>query len=319
MEPEMEKTLEMKNIIKEFPGTTAVNQVDFCAQKGEVHSVCGENGAGKSTLMKILAGEYNDYSGEIKINGDPVKLFSPNTSKDCGIAIIHQELSLAQPISIAENILAGRLPKKLGFILDKRKVSEITRHYLKRVGLEYLDPFIEVSAISQHEAQLVEVAKALVGNPSILIMDEPTSALSNAEVKRLFEIVDGLKKQGLAIIYISHHLQEVFQVSDKITVMRDGKKIGTYAAKETCPERIIELMVGRQVAEFYKKEEIKTGNNIIDIKGLSRFGFFRDVSLKIQEGEVVGICGLAGSGRSELAKSICGIDPFDEGDNRVLR
>ena len=265
----MEYALVMKDIVKTFPGTIAVNHVNFDVRKGEVHALCGENGAGKSTLMKIIAGENGEYEGQIFISGKEVKLTSPQKAKDNGVEIIHQELSLAQPISIAENILVGRLPKK-GFLLDQKEMMNRSARYLKKVGLDYVDPASPVSSLSQHEAQLVEIAKALSNEPEILIMDEPTSALSREEVKRLFVIIDELKRNGLAIIYISHFLNEVFTVSDRITVMRDGKYEGTYHARDTNPGEIIHKMVGRDVEDFYAASRNSSGDEVLRVEGLSR-------------------------------------------------
>lgn len=305
--------LYMKNVSKRFPGTLAVDGVDFEVYKGEVHALIGENGAGKSTLMKMIAGSFDDYTGDIEINGKSVRLCSPSISKENGIEMIYQELSLAPPLSVAENILVGTLPVK-GIFIDKKAMAEMTRERLKRVGLDYIDPFKKVKDISQHEAQLVEIAKALGNKPDILVMDEPTSALSRQEVERLFEIIRNLKEQGLAIVYISHHLPEIFKIADRITVMRDGKKVGTYEKDQVNSEKLIELMVGKSVKEFYKVRDAKIGKEKFRVENLSRYGFFRDISFSVRCGEILGICGLAGAGRSELARAIAGIDSIDEGE-----
>ncbi|MHB8963054.1 MAG: sugar ABC transporter ATP-binding protein [Saccharofermentanales bacterium] len=304
--------LRMKGVSKEFPGTLAVDKVDFEVYSGEVHALIGENGAGKSTLMKMIAGSFDDYTGEIEINGKAVKLHSPSIAKANGIEMIYQELSLALPLTIAENVLVGILPVK-GFLIDKKAMVTMTKARLARVGLEYLNPNKKAKEISQHEAQLVEIAKALGNNPCILVMDEPTSALSREEVERLFKIIDKLKKQGLAIIYISHHLPEIFRVADRITVMRDGKKVGTFGKEEVTTDKLVEMMVGRSVKEFYKVRETKLGGEKFRVENLSRYGFFRNISFNVRSGEILGICGLAGSGRSELACAIAGVDPIDEG------
>lgn len=304
--------LKMKGVSKRFPGTLAVDKVDFEVNSGEVHALIGENGAGKSTLMKMIAGSFDDYTGEIEINGKKVNLTTPSIAKENGIEMIYQELSLALPLSVAENILVGILPVK-GLIIDKKAMLTMSKARLKRVGLDYINPLTKVKEISQHEAQLVEIAKALGNNPCILVMDEPTSALSREEVERLFKIIDTLKKQGLAIIYISHHLPEIFRVADRITVMRDGKKVGTYDKDEVTTESLIEKMVGKSVNEFYEKRIANIGKEILRVENLSRYGFFREISFNVREGEILGICGLAGSGRSELCMAIAGADPIDEG------
>ena len=219
--------LEMRSVSKRFPGTLAVNKVDFCVKKGEVHALLGENGAGKSTLMKVLSGLYSDYTGDIYIDGEKRLLHSPNMAKEYGIGMVYQELSLAQRISIYENLLVGRLPKKNALFIDKKKAVAEAKELLRQVGLEHLDPTMDVSEISQCDAQLVEIAKVLGSKPKIIVMDEPTSALSSEEVQRLFGIIRNLKAQGLAIIYISHHLAEIFEIADTVTIMRDGERVDT--------------------------------------------------------------------------------------------
>ncbi len=305
--------LRIEGVSKRFPGTLAVNNVDFTVKAGEVHALVGENGAGKSTLMKLIAGSFNDYTGKVFIDGQEARLHSPAQSKAHGVGMIYQELSLARPISIAENLLVGKLPVKGPFI-NQRAVREQAMALLKEVGLQYLDPDMPVSDISQCEAQLAEIAKTLGDNPRILVMDEPTSALSNEEVKRLFKIIEELKQKGIAIVFISHHLQEVFAISDRITVMRDGKKTGTFVTSETTPAKIIDLMVGRSVAEFYAERQPTIGKELFRVEHLSRWGFFHDINFSVRAGETLAICGLAGAGRTELARAIVGIDQLDEGD-----
>ncbi|MDL2236314.1 sugar ABC transporter ATP-binding protein [Christensenellaceae bacterium OttesenSCG-928-K19] len=305
--------LEMRSVSKRFPGTLAVDQVDFAVRAGEVHALVGENGAGKSTLMKMLAGLYSDYTGEIYIDGKLCELHSPSLAKEHGVGMIFQELSLARRISIYENLLVGRLPKKNALFIDKKEAVRQASELLERVGLGKQDPTKEVSEISQCDAQLTEIAKVLGSNPSIIVMDEPTSALSSEEVKRLFAIIDSLKKQGLAIIYISHHLQEIFEVADNITVMRDGKKVGTYPVEETSTEHLIEKMVGKSVNEFYAEHTAEIGEELLTVKDFTRWGFFHHVDFTVHRGEVLAIVGLAGSGRTEIGRSLVGADPLDQG------
>lgn len=306
--------LQMINVSKQFPGTLAVDSVDFEVFAGEVHALVGENGAGKSTLMKMLAGSFSDYTGEIRVNGSEVKLHSPAVAKMNGIEMIYQELSLARPLSIAENILVGRMPSKNKFILDRKDMRRETLDCLKTVDLGHLNPMTTVEEISQHEAQLVEIAKALGNKPGILVMDEPTSALSREEVERLFKIIEKLKHQGLAIIYISHHLTEVFKVADRVTVMRDGKKVASKDIHEVTTEKLIELMVGRPVEQMCAKNQRVFDEELLKVNNLTRFGFFHDVSFSLMKGEILGIAGLAGTGRSELGRSIGGADPVDQGE-----
>lgn len=305
--------LEMKNIVKRFNALTAVDNVSIRIKAGEVHAICGENGAGKSTLMRILSGEYPDYEGQILIRGKEVRIESPAQAKRLGIEIIHQELGLARPITVAENIMAGRLPKSKWIFLDNKKMMDDTKKYLAMVGLEHIDPHAIVSTLSQHEAQLVEIAKALSNEPSILIMDEPTSALSRNEVTRLFAIIEKLKKDGLAILYISHFLNELFRVADNITTMRDGRHIASCPVCQTKQEEVIRQMVGIDVKDFYAERVTNIGMPVLRAHKLTRFGFFRDISFTVHEGEVLGICGLAGSGRSELARALVGLDKWDSG------
>ena len=304
--------LQMQKVSKRYPGMLAVDTVSVDFLAGEVHALIGENGAGKSTLMKMIAGSFNDYTGSILVNNEVVKLYSPSISKDNGIGMIYQELSLAGPLSIADNILIGRLPTKLGFIVDKATVKKETEKCLQKVGLT-LDPFTPIENLSPHEAQLVEIAKVLGNDPKIIVMDEPTSSLSRTEVELLFDIIEILKQQNLAIIYISHHLPEIFKVADKITVMRDGQKISTNKIADVTQQSLVREMIGQAVTELHQQSSAKTDTVRLKVSNLSRFGFFDDISFQACEGEILGIAGLAGSGRTEIARAICGIDPIDGG------
>ena len=313
--------LRMEGVSKRYPGTLAVDGVDFTVFAGEVHALVGENGAGKSTLMKMIAGAFDDYTGQILITDKPVRLDSPAAAKAVGIQMIHQELSLAQPISIAENVLAGRLPRR-GPLLDRKKMLVEARRCLARVGLE-IDGGTPIEEISLHEAQLVEIAKALGNNPCILVMDEPTSSLSREEVRRLFEIIRKLRRQGLAIVYISHHLSEVLEIADRVTVLRDGRKVGTEDIRDVTSGQLVEMMVGRSVSDLYAERQAAPSDRKLCVERLSRYGFFHDVSFHVRAGEILGIGGLSGAGRSELARCLCGIDPVDAGrivlDGREIR
>jgi len=306
--------LDMRAVSKRFPGTLAVNQVDFRVKKGEVHALMGENGAGKSTLMKVLAGLYGDYTGEIFIDGVKRELHSPEMAKEFGIGMVYQELSLARRISICENLLVGRLPKKNALFIDKKKAIAEAKELLARVGLDGLDPTIDVSEISQCDAQLVEIAKVLGSKPKILVMDEPTSALSSEEVQRLFAIIRNLKKQGLAIVYISHHLAEIFEIADTVTVMRDGRLVDTALVSDVTTESLVEKMVGKPINSFYAEHtgEI-SGEEVLRVEDYTRWGFFHHVSFALHRGEVLAICGLAGAGRTEIARSLVSVDRIDRG------
>jgi ribose transport system ATP-binding protein len=304
--------LRMEGILKQYAGTLAVDNVDFEARIGEVHALIGENGAGKSTLMKILAGSFNDYTGSIFIGAREVKLHCPAAAKAYGIGMIYQELNLARPISIAENLLVGQLPRKYGFLLDRKAMLRQASRMLDRVGLD-LDPLKTIEEISQHQAQLVEIAKVLGNNPCILLMDEPTSALSREEVTRLFDIIRELKKSGITIIYISHHLSEVFEIADRVTIMRDGRKIDTKHINEVTPSTVVQMMVGQTIDKFYIQRRANIGDTILEVRNLTRKGFVHEVSFHACKGEILGVAGLAGAGRSEMARSMCGLDHIDGG------
>lgn len=306
--------LDMQKVSKRFPGTLAVDQVDFRVKKGEVHALMGENGAGKSTLMKMLNGLFNDYTGDIFINGEKKLLHSPMLAKEAGIGMVYQELSLARRISIYENLLVGRLPKKNALFIDKKKAIAEAKELLSRVGLDYIDPTLDVSEISQCEAQLVEIAKVLGFNPSIVVMDEPTSALSSEEVNRLYGIIRQLKSEGLAIVYISHHLAEIFDIADNVTVMRDGKLVGSLPVSETNPDHLVEMMVGEPVKNFYADHESNIQKEVVlKAEDYTRWGFFHHVNFELHKGEVLAICGLAGAGRTEIARALIGVDKSDGG------
>jgi ribose transport system ATP-binding protein len=299
----------MEGVSKRFPGTLAVDNVDLAVRMGEVHALMGENGAGKSTLMKILTGSFDDYTGSIRIGGgNEVRLHSPADAKEHGIGMVYQELSLARAIGIAENLLVGRLPVKQWGILDRKAMLCEARRCLEQVGLD-LDPSKTIEEISQHEAQLVEIAKVLGNRPCILILDEPTSALSRDEVQRLFAIIRDLKRRGIAIVYISHHLPEVFEIADRVTVLRDGRKTGTYDIADVTPQSLVQRMVGQTIDRFYARRKAKLGDPVLQVEHLTRYGFFHDVSFEIRQGEILGLAGLSGSGRSEVARSLCGLDP----------
>lgn len=306
--------LDMRKVSKRFPGTLAVDQVDFRVRAGEVHALMGENGAGKSTLMKMLAGLFNDYTGEIYIDGEKREVHTPNLAREYGIGMVYQELSLARRISIYENLLVGRLPKKNALFIDKAKAIEEAKKLLHRVGLDDIDPTLDVSEISQCDAQLVEIAKVLGFEPKILVMDEPTSALSSEEVNRLFDIVRNLKEQGLAIVYISHHLGEIFEIADMVTVMRDGKLVDSFPITETNTEQLVECMVGEPVKSFYADHKsMVTDEEVLRVEDFTRWGFFHHINFNLHKGEVLAICGLAGSGRTEIARGLTGVDKTDGG------
>lgn len=306
--------LEMRQVTKKFPGTLAVDHVDFHVKKGEVHALMGENGAGKSTLMKVLAGLFNDYTGDVFIHGEKKELHTPIMAKEAGIGMVYQELSLARTISIYENLLVGRLPKKNALFIDKKAAIARAKKCLERVGLGHLDPTIPISDISQCDAQLVEIAKVLDADPKILVMDEPTSSLSSEEVQRMFTIIRKLKEEGLSIVYISHHMSEIFEIADSVTVMRDGKKVGECLISETNEEKLVEQMVGEPVKSFYADYHSSVSQEVaLKVEDFTRWGFFHHVNFELHRGEVLAISGLAGAGRTEIAKALIGIDDHHQG------
>lgn len=310
-----DRLLEMRGITKSFPGVLALNNVDFDLVAGECHVLVGENGAGKSTLMRILAGMYRFDGGEILLDGKLASISSPAEALAAKIVMIHQELNYIPEMTIAENIFVGREPSRFG-ILDRKRLYANAQDLLRRLKLTF-DPRQKMSTLSVGEIQMVEIAKAISFDSRIIIMDEPTSAISEREVEHLFEFMRFLKAQGVAIVYISHKLDEILRVADRITVLRDGAYLGTYPAAEMDRPRIIELMVGREVKDIFPKERVQIGATVLSVRNLSKKGQFSDVSFDLKEGEILGIAGLMGAGRTELVETIFGIRKADSGEVRV--
>ena len=304
--------LEMRNIVKEFPGVRALDGVSFALDEGEIHALVGENGAGKSTLMKILAGAYpyGTFTGDLLIRGRPVRFSSVKDSTAAGIGMIFQELSLVKEMSVAENIFLGREPEKLG-IIDRHRMEHEAAKALRRLGLD-IDPRMPAGSLGIGGQQLVEIAKALSHNAEILVLDEPTAALTESEVEALFGILGTLRENGVALIYISHKLDEVYRIADRITILRDGAAVGTYRASELEPDRLIAAMVGREVGDVFPAERHTPGDTVLEVRGLTakRAGSDRNVlegvSFSLRAGEVLGIAGLMGAGRSALLSAIFG-------------
>lgn len=308
-----EITLQMKRICKSFPGVKALDNVDFEVHKGEVHVLLGENGAGKSTLMKILSGVYSKDDGEIYLEGEPVEIHDVREAQALGISIIHQELNMLADRSIVQNIFLGREPLKgrsLGAI-DEKKMLNDSKSLLKRLEVD-LDPKCMVRDLSIAQQQMVEVVKALSIKTKILIMDEPTSSLTQNEIDRLFTIVKNLKESGISIVYISHRMEEIFEIGDRVTVMRDGKYIDTVSVAETNMESLITMMVGRKIEHLYSRSYNEPGREALRIEKLTGLRF-RNVDICIHRGEIVGLGGLVGAGRTELVKAIFGYDRIDSG------
>jgi len=308
-----EMLLEMKEIDKSFPGVKVLQNVQFSLNSGELHALMGENGAGKSTLMKILNGIYSKDNGTIIVKGKPEEITSTKVAEGLGISIIHQELNLIPYLSIMENIFLGREFKlgKTPFVNWKKMRSEAER-YLKQLGMD-LDPRTIVEELSVGQQQMVEIAKALSMQADILVLDEPTAALTDREIEKLFEVIAALKAKGVGMIYISHRMEEIFQISDRITVLRDGKYIGTRKTKETDMDELVRMMVGRDINDRFPKIEITPGEERLRVEGISLGQKLRDISFSVRSGEILGLAGLMGAGRTEVAKVLFGVTPATQG------
>jgi ribose transport system ATP-binding protein len=308
----------MRGIGKSFGAIRALTDVSCTFYRGEVHALMGENGAGKSTLMKILSGAYQaDPGGEIRLKGQPVTINGPLAGRRHGIAVIYQELSLAPNLTVAENVFLGDEKSRMGLI-DRRAMAAAVQPLLTRLNAPF-SPADRVASLSLAERQLVEIAKALSEHPRILVMDEPTTALSSREAERLFAIIRQLKAEGIAIVYISHRMSEVYELADRVSVLRDGKLVGTLGKDEVNAPTIVRMMVGRELSSFYtKKHDAPAGDRpiVLQVEGLSDGRLIKECSLTVRAGEVVGLSGLVGSGRTELARLIYGADPKTQG--RVL-
>lgn len=305
--------LELRNIVKEFPGVRALDGVNFDVRPGEVHALCGENGAGKSTLMKIISGlyPYGTYQGEVVVDGDIKKFSTIKESQAAGVAIVFQELSLVKELTVAENIFLGREPAVLG-VIQQDVVYSRTASLLKDLGFR-IQPGDKVGELGIGQQQMVEIAKALALNAKILILDEPTSALSDTEIEVFLDTIRKLKERGVGCVLITHKLNEVFAISDRITVFRDGRSIVTYATPEITEHRVIAHMVGRELKSLYPRVERKIGGPVLEVNGLTVAHptipgrlLLHDVSFTVRKGEILGIAGLMGSGRTEILMSIFG-------------
>jgi ribose transport system ATP-binding protein len=302
----------MRGITKRFPGVTALDSVDFELERGEVHVILGENGAGKSTLIKMLSGAYQPDEGEILLDGERVGISSARVAQGLGISTIYQEFNLVPQLTVAENIFLGRQPRRLGLVVNRRRMDSDARKLLERIAVR-VDPRVLVSALGVAQRQMVEIAKALSLDARILIMDEPTASLSGQEVERLFEIVRGLKEDGVGVIFISHHLEEVAEIGDRVTVLRDGKFVDRVPAR-TVPSELVRMMVGRSIEDQFPRQRAELGDVLLEVKNLSREGVLHDISFQVRAGEVVGIAGIVGAGRTELARAIFGADAPDAGE-----
>lgn len=313
MDTDQRPLFEMRSITKEFPGVKALDEVTFDLYEGEFHSLVGENGAGKSTLMKVLSGvhPFGDYSGKILIEGADARFHDVGDAERAGIAIIFQELSLVKELSVAENIFLGREPSRFG-VIDKARLNREALNLLSDLGLR-IDPLAETGDLGIGQQQLVEIAKALSQDARILVLDEPTAALTDTEVETLFAILENLRSRGVGMVYISHKLEEVFRMSDRITVLRDGRTVGTYPATDLSRDGVISMMVGREVGEIFPDVTHEFGETVLEVKDLTAYDpehpgrtLVDRVSFFVRKGEVLGIAGLMGAGRSDLLMSLFG-------------
>ena len=310
----LEEILRLQNITKTFPGVRALSNVNFDLYEGEVHCICGENGAGKSTLIKIISGAYEPDEGTIEVNSQEVML-DPKRAHDLGIQTVYQEHNIFQHLTITENIFTGLEISKRG-VLQKKVMEQRTREALEQLHC-YFDPSTIMSELSSGEKKLVEIGKALVFNRKIIILDEPTSSFSTSEIDHLLHIIELLKEKGMGIIYISHHLDEVFKIGDRVTVLRDGRMISNYRTSEINEEKLIRDMVGRDASAFYHRDFFDTGEVVLEAKNLTGNGI-EDVSFTLKRGEILGVAGMVGSGRSELMSVLFGAAPLDAGELSVL-
>ncbi len=304
--------LEMKGIQKSFYGNQVLRDVDFTLEAGTVHALMGENGAGKSTLMNILDGIHKRDGGTIRIDGQEVEINSPSEAQEKGIAMIHQELTTIPEMSVAENIYLGREPVKRGFI-DYKKMYQDTSELLKMLNIE-LNPRIKMGKLRVADQQLVEIAKAVSQNARIVVMDEPTSSITDREVENLFGIIRDLKLRGTGIIYISHKMDEVYTITDEITVLRDGESINTWKTAEVTNDMVIKAMVGRELKEQFPKIEVPIGEKLLELKNLTIQGQFENISFDVHAGEILGLVGLVGAGRTETMQALFGITKPESGE-----
>lgn len=307
--------LRAKNIEKHFTGTYALKGVTVELKKGEIHALVGENGAGKSTLMNIISGVFPADGGSIYLDGEQVHFRNPNDAQMSGIGFVHQELALCQDLSVGNNIFIGHLPTTKGMV-DNESLNRESRSILDQFGEsgKSIAPEELVSSLSVAKQQMVEIAKALSSDCKVLIFDEPTSSLNEGEAKGLFKVIRRLADQGIGIFYISHKMEEIFHICDTITIMRDGCKIETLPVKDTNAEHVVSNMVGRELENLYPRKSKERGREILRVEGLTRKPVFENVSFTTYQGEILGLCGLVGAGRTEIARCICGIDKRQAGD-----
>ncbi len=304
--------LEMKAITKRFPGVLALDQVDFSVLPGEVHALVGENGAGKSTLMKILGGAYRADSGEIYLNGEKVEIHNPRDGIRAGLNVVYQELVLAPHLTVAENILMGQQPMRNAALVDLKKTRDRAKEVLEQLGVD-LDIGRTVRNLTVAQQQLVEIARALQRQSRILVLDEPSAVLGKHDIELLYQVIRRLTSRGIAVIYISHRLEEIFLIADRVTVLKDGKVVGTRPTSELDEHTLVQMMIGRDLGNVFTRNSREMGEEVLRVEGLGRDRVFEDISFSLRAGEILGIAGLVGSGRTEVVRVIAGADQPSRG------
>ena len=312
----MDYLVEMRGITKTFPGVIALDKVTFQCKAGEVHAVVGENGAGKSTLMKLLAGVYQPDAGKILIKDETVRIANPHEAQDLGISIIYQELNLLPDMSVAENVFLGREPVRRLGLLDDKELDEKARDVLHRLGVD-IDPRSRLGLLSVPQQQMVEIAKALSLNAQVVIMDEPSAALGGKDLEYVFEVIKALKQQGVAVIYISHRIAEIFEIADRVTVFKDGRVVGTELVSEIDRPTLVRMMIGQSFSEAFPPRDSEVGEEILRIEDLNVGQDLKEICLEVRSGEIVGLSGLVGSGCTELARALFGTRKIDSGSIHV--
>ncbi|RBM20517.1 D-xylose ABC transporter ATP-binding protein [Prauserella sp. PE36] len=304
--------LELRDVTKSFQAVRALRGVSLALRAGEVHALAGENGAGKSTVVRIIGGEHQPDSGEVLLDGEPVRFSSPREAQQRGVAVIHQEPIQFPDLSVAENVFMGRQPLRPGRRIDRRAMHRRASEVFEQLGVP-IDPARQTRGLSIADQQIIEIAKALVADARTIVMDEPTAALSAVEAERLFRVARGLAERGAALLFISHRLDEMYALCDRVTVLRDGSFVVTERMDDIDNDTLVRRMVGRSVEQLFPKRDTEVGDEVLVVDGLTRAGVYRDISFSVRRGEIVGLAGLVGSGRSEVVRAVFGVDDRDSG------
>ncbi len=309
----MENTLvKLENIAKTFPGVNALKGVNFDVRAGEVHALVGENGAGKSTLIKTLMGVHEPTEGKIYVNGKSVSFKTPQQAKKMGLGAVYQDISLAPHLSVAENFFLGELPKKNGFV-DWKTINSVTQETLTELNIN-VDPRKRIKDLPIAQQEMVTIAKIVHEKAKVIVFDEPTALLANEEVELLFTLINKLRDNGCGIIYISHRMEEIFRMADRVTILKDGTWVNTVDIKDTDKDGLVKMMVGRDVGDMYSIKHFEPGETVLEVKGLTKKGVYENIDLTVRKGEIVGMFGLVGSGRTEVMRGVFGADPYDSGE-----